>query len=116
MVLSQGNEPGVLPRRLRREWKTVRVMIAMYCRGHHQPPGRLCSECQELFAYAERRLRGCRFGRDKPTCLRCPVHCYKPEMREKIRQVMRFSGPRLLWTHPLLALMHLFDGRKQPGT
>jgi len=102
-----------LPRRLRRELRTVRVMIAMYCQRHHHPQEYLCPECQELFEYTEKRLRGCRFGKDKPTCLRCPVHCYKPEMREKIRQVMRFSGPRMLWRHPLLAVMHIIDGRKQ---
>jgi hypothetical protein len=43
------------------------------------------------------------------------MHCYKPAMREKIKDVMRYSGPRMSYRHPLLALFHFFDGfRKAP--
>ena len=34
-------------------------------------------------------------------------HCYKPEMRERIRQVMRYSGPRMITKHPVAAIRHL---------
>ena len=36
-------------------------------------------------------------------------------MRERVRAVMRYSGPRMLTRHPVLAVAHLADGRKTPG-
>ena len=71
------------------------------------PP--LCPQCQELLTYAHQRLERCKFGNDKPSCTRCPVHCYKPAMRQQIRQVMRYSGPRMLLHNPVLAIRHLWD-------
>ena len=47
------------------------------------------------------------FMENKTFCSNCRVHCYKPEMREKIREVMRFSGPRMLLCHPILAVWHV---------
>ena len=69
----------------------------------------LCPQCQSLLAYAHQRLDRCKFGNAKPSCTRCPVHCYKPAMRQQIRQVMRYSGPRMLLHHPILAIKHLWD-------
>ena len=71
------------------------------------PP--LCPQCQELLIYAHQRLERCKFGNEKPSCTRCPVHCYKPAMRQQIRQVMRYSGPRMLLHNPVLAIRHLWD-------
>ena len=71
------------------------------------PP--LCPQCQALLDYAHKRLEHCKFGEDKPSCTRCPVHCYKPAMREQIRQVMRYSGPRMLLHDPIMAIRHLWD-------
>jgi hypothetical protein len=85
-------------------------MIELYCRARHQATGELCSECQSLYSYALARLDRCPFGAKKTTCARCPVHCYKPAMRERIREVMRFAGPRMLLRHPWLAAMHVLDG------
>ena len=92
---------------LSREAQTLTAMVSLYCRKNHGGKT-LCPECQNLQAYALERLERCKFGADKPTCQKCPIHCYKPEMREKIRQVMRFSGPRLMFYHPIMALRHLF--------
>lgn len=94
--------------RLEREKKTVRAMIALYCRGKHGKA--LCPECEALWEYAQGRVERCPFREQKPTCLKCRVHCYESEMREHIRAVMRYSGPRMLRYHPSLALLHLFDG------
>jgi hypothetical protein len=75
----------------------------------------LCSDCAALVEYAHRRLDRCPFQEKKTTCANCPVHCYKPEMRDKVRRVMRYAGPRMAYQHPLLALFHFFDGfRKNP--
>ena len=98
-------------RRVAREWKTVQAMIGIYCRKLHGARKGLCAECESLRLYAERRLAKCPFAEEKPTCVKCPVHCYEADMRERVRQVMRFSGPRMLLRHPVLALLHLRDER-----
>ncbi len=100
-------------RRLRRERKTVRAMVGLYCSHHHGTRG-LCGDCSELASYADRRLDLCPYGSDKPSCTKCPIHCYRPDPREKMREIMRFSGPRMLIRHPWLAIMHLLDDRRAP--
>jgi hypothetical protein len=94
-------------RRFEHEWGTVKVMIEMYCHDLHGSRGGLCEQCVGLAQYASQRLARCPFLDDKPTCARCPVHCYKPDMRAAIRAVMRYAGPRMLWRHPWLALRHM---------
>lgn len=102
--------------RMERERKTVELMIAMYCRDHHQTGQDLCEQCRELSEYARLRLKSCPFQENKTTCGNCPIHCYRPVLREKIREIMRHAGPRMLWRHPLLAIGHMLDGlRKEPG-
>ena len=93
-----------------REWKTLDAMIRMYC-GHHHGGRALCAECTALSEYAERRLERCVFGDAKPTCANCLVHCYKAEMRERVRVVMRWAGPRMLLRHPVMAIRHMLDGK-----
>lgn len=92
-------------------------MIAMYCRDHHGDAVRdaagLCPECAALRLYARQRLERCRYGAAKPTCLSCPTHCYRRDLRECVREVMRYSGPRMLTRHPILAVRHLLDGRRR---
>ena len=97
----------------RREKKTIQVMIELYCRKHHDNDTRLCPSCKELLDYAFQRIEYCPFRESKPTCKNCPIHCYQPEARQKIREVMRFSGPRMLFHHPILALMHLLDSNRK---
>ena len=75
----------------------VSEMIALYCRKQHDTPkGTLCPECRQLYDYALARIEKCPFMETKTFCSACKVHCYKPEMREKIRAVMRWAGPRML--------------------
>ena len=99
-------------RRIRRELTTVRVMIGLYCRDKHGGRSDLCGECHALWDYARRRVELCPFRADKPTCVNCPVHCYKPAMREEMKAVMRYAGPRMAWRHPILSLFHFLDGRR----
>lgn len=116
-------EPGVRgrstyrrePARLARERTTIGAMIRIACRDWHGTDEGLCEECRELEDFANIRLDKCPFGERKPTCANCPVHCYKPEMRERIRAVMRHAGPRMYKHHPVLTLHHLLDSlRKAP--
>ncbi len=99
--------------RLARERRTVEAMLVLYCRGQHGTMSVLCAECEALRDYARHRLRKCPFQEGKTTCTKCPIHCYKPEMRAQIRSVMRYAGPRMLYRHPLLALRHMVDGLRQ---
>lgn len=96
--------------RFEREKETLQAMIRIYCRDLHQTGNTLCEGCQELQDYALTRLDKCTFGADKPKCADCPIHCYKPAMRERIRMVMRHAGPKMLVKHPMLALGHVVDG------
>ena len=100
--------------RITREKKTIGAMLDIYCKNHHETKKGLCPECTELFEYAKMRLDKCPFQEKKSTCGKCLVHCYQPQMREKVKVVMRYSGPRMLLHHPGLALHHVVDGRKKP--
>jgi hypothetical protein len=98
------------------EKKTLTIMIGIYCRGHHQAVNKtLCDDCQQLLEYALKRLGGCKFGSEKPVCSNCSVHCYKPEMREKIRNAMKYAGPRMAVRHPLRGLGHLLHKLRSSG-
>lgn len=99
--------------RIERERKTVEAMIRLFCRDRHGGGLEPCPTCEELRIYAGKRLEACPYDGDKPTCAYCPVHCYKPSMREQIRDVMRYSGPRMIWRHPVLAVLHLLDSRRK---
>ncbi|NDY96225.1 nitrous oxide-stimulated promoter family protein [Wenzhouxiangella limi] len=107
-------ETTPLKGRLRREFRTMEAMVRIWCRAKHPgqaPSGAVCPECQAFLDYACKRLEKCPYGEDKPTCAKCPVHCYKRAQREHAREVMRFAGPRMVWRHPWLSLMHLLDKR-----
>ncbi len=104
------NSANLAKGRLGREWNTMASMIRLHCRVHHDSAAALCPECRQLLNYARARLERCRFGPEKPTCARCPVHCYQRVPRDQIKAVMRYAGPRMLWRHPLLSLFHWLDG------
>lgn len=96
-----------------REKKMVSQMITLYCRKNHGISGTLCPECAALNLYARQRSDKCPFMETKTFCSNCKVHCYKPEMREKIRIVMRFSGPRMIFHHPVAAIRHVIETKKE---
>ena len=97
------------------EKKLIPEMIRIYCRGNHKElrkeegvKGReLCSKCKELAEYAEFRLEKCPFKKNKGFCSFCKIHCYKPEYRAEMKKVMRYSGSRMLFSHPIFALSHV---------
>jgi hypothetical protein len=101
------------PRRLARERRTIEAMIRLYCAKEHGSANGLCPQCAELRDFAFLRLTKCPYGEEKPACANCPIHCYKPDKRQQIREVMRFAGPRMLLRHPVLAIRHLIDDRRE---
>ncbi len=98
--------------RMTRERKTISLMIEMYCQSEHKQES-LCEQCQELKDYAFFRLSKCPFQEKKPACQNCKIHCYKPDMKEQVKLVMRKSGPKMLWKNPYFAIMHLVDTFKK---
>ena len=92
--------------RVKEEQQVAEQMIRLYCRKK-EGNGELCPSCAELLQYARMRLEHCKFGEKKTTCKKCPVHCYRPEMRKRISEVMRWAGPRMMFYHPVAAIKHL---------
>lgn len=103
--------------RLRREQRTIEAMLHIWCEAHplhvRTRYGELCAGCEGLFEYASYRLFKCPYGEDKPTCKKCPIHCYTKDMRDQMHEVMRFAGPRMLLRHPVLAIRHLLDEKRE---
>ena len=88
-----------------KEKRLIPGMIKRYCKAAHRQ-NELCEECQELTKYALYRLEKCPFKENKQFCSFCKIHCYKPEMRTKMRSVMKYSGPRMIFSHPVFAISH----------
>ena len=96
-----------------REKAMVHCMIALYCRKHHGSSSGLCPDCAALDNYAKSRSDNCPFMETKTFCSNCRIHCYKPDMQEKIRAVMRFAGPRMLFVNPGATIRHLIESIKE---
>lgn len=95
-------------KRVMRERTTAAQMIRIYCRGRHgMRSDQLCADCSRLLTYTHERIDRCPQGAEKVTCRKCPIHCYRADMRAKIRAVMRYAGPRMIMYHPMAALRHL---------
>ncbi len=111
------NKMDKIEKKRQKEQYVVEEMIRLYCRKNHsreyRQAGQMCPVCQTLSDYAKLRSEKCPFMKEKTFCANCKVHCYKPQMREQIRQVMRFSGPRMLLYHPVLAVWHLLCSIKE---
>ena len=95
------------------EKEVVSLMIKIYCSKKHHTKGYLCDECRQLDEYARERSDKCPFMETKTFCSNCKVHCYKKEMREKIKEVMRFSGVRMIFSHPVSAISHVIESKKE---
>lgn len=103
-------------RRREREKRTVSQMVAIYCAGHHEKDHRtetsharepLCPACKELDDYCVLRTERCRSMAHKTSCEGCGNHCYAPAQQARVREVMRYAGPRMMLHHPVAALRHL---------
>lgn len=119
-------KPVEIEEKRQKEQQVVTRMIELYCRKKHKDCRKdtvdekntvgghkkytLCEDCRRLSEYAVARSEKCPFMENKTFCSNCKVHCYKPEMREEIRKVMRFSGPRMLLYHPGMAIWHVVTG------
>ncbi len=92
-----------------KEKAIVSLMIDIYLRSH--PSKR--DDLIKLKTYAFKRIEKCPFAATKTFCSNCHVHCYEAKMRSLIRQVMRYSGPRMIFYHPLIAVSHFISSIKE---
>lgn len=101
---------------LEEEHRTIVAMLSIYCKAHHNYDGNLCVKCEEVSQYSYARLQNCPFKNHKSTCGNCTVHCYKNSMRTQIKKIMRYSGPRMLMRHPIIAIKHLIHSQRKAPT
>ena len=100
---------NVIDDKREKEKAVLATMIEVYCRGNKhidRSEKELCPSCQSLLDYSSMRVDKCPFMETKTYCANCHVHCYKKDRREEIRQVMKYSGPRMIFKHPLMLLDH----------
>lgn len=88
------------------EIQIMNLMVRIYCKGNHGKRKELCPECEELLSYATLRTQKCPFMAEKTFCSACKVHCYNPKMRQKVKEVMKYAGPRMMYHHPIIAIHH----------
>ncbi len=104
---SKINREANLKLKIEKEKYIVKLMIDIYCKGNKHSRKGNCQKCSELKDYACLRVDKCPFMATKTFCAFCQTHCYEPEMRTKIKRVMRYAGPRMLFRHPILTIKHM---------
>ncbi|MGM0395732.1 MAG: nitrous oxide-stimulated promoter family protein [Bacillota bacterium] len=90
--------------KINKEKQIITLMIDLYYKGKSNSLSR--DECLELKEYCCYKVDNCPFIEEKTFCSACKVHCYDEDHREKIRKVMRYSAPRMLFYHPVMMLRH----------
>lgn len=125
MKIDDRQSAADLSKQEKKDLKILALFTAVFCKARHSgekssltvvDPGlqglalerfRLCAECREFLDYAFSRRIKCPLD-PKPTCKHCHVHCYRSGHREKVREIMRFSGRRLILRGRLDLLWHYF--------
>lgn len=85
-----------------REKELLMIMISIYEKGHHQ-------DLSELKEYALKRIECCPRKEEKSFCSSCPVHCYQKKFRSQIKEVMKYSGKRMIFKYPVITIKHLIN-------
>lgn len=83
-----------------KEIEIVSLMIKLYCKKNDDIDG------EELINYCTSKIQKCPLMETKTFCSNCKIHCYHADMQAKIKKVMRYSGPRMLFHHPILTIKH----------
>ncbi len=92
-----------------KELKVVSLMINMYYKKNKVND----ISYEDLIEYVKLRQSKCPFKETKTFCSNCKVHCYKSEYRTKIKEVMKYSGKRMILYHPILAIQHVYYMKKE---
>ena len=120
--------PNIFDRLDGKKVKDIKVLgefISIFCRENHRLENKviflikddrlrraldskdllLCEDCRKLLNHGIAKLLICPYN-PKPMCKKCETHCYAPGYREKVRQVMRFSGIYLVKRGRLDLMFH----------
>ncbi|OFX85647.1 MAG: hypothetical protein A2W99_06320 [Bacteroidetes bacterium GWF2_33_16] len=100
-----------MDKRLEREKRLINLMVKRFCDDKHNQNA-LCLDCSDLLEYAHNRLLACPFAEDKPVCSKCTIHCYNTNYRKQIIEVMRYSGPKMLFKNPIDTFLYFWDKYK----
>jgi uncharacterized CHY-type Zn-finger protein len=106
-----------------KDLKVLANFVSIFCREKHGAEDRdvfsmkdprltqvlgeeimLCGDCRRLLSHAVAKSLQCPYD-PKPMCKKCQTHCYAPGYREKIKEVMKFSGLYLV-KHGRVDLMY----------
>lgn len=109
-----------ITRQMQKDLRVIGRFTEVWCDGHRhgdrQPmvvpgghrPLLLCPACAEFFAYAVMKRQKCPLEAEKPSCKHCRIHCYAPQQRAMVRQIMAWSGRRMILRGRLDYLWHYF--------
>lgn len=96
---------GPMTNSIEKKKKILSAMFDIYIKKHQEEKENICS----LRDYAFQRIEKCPNNGKKIYCSSCTIHCFADNERAYIKKVMRFSGPRMMVYHPLMALDHAFS-------
>ncbi|ACD97152.1 nitrous oxide-stimulated promoter family protein [Trichlorobacter lovleyi] len=103
-----------------RDIKVIAGFTEVWCAGQQHtsrqqhtllqgmPPLLLCPDCAAFLDYAAKKRMNCPLDAEKPTCRRCRIHCYAPQQRALVKQIMAWSGKRMILRGRLDYLWHYF--------
>lgn len=94
--------------RLEKEKVIFEKMILIYCKNNHKE-NHPCSQCIDIINYGKNKINNCPFDNSKPFCSKCSIHCYEKNVQKKVKEIMRYSGPRIIFYHPITSLKHLIS-------
>ncbi|NLC65713.1 MAG: nitrous oxide-stimulated promoter family protein [Clostridium sp.] len=86
-------------------------MIEINCKHKHLYNGSLCQECEKIKNYANMKIDKCPHMESKTFCSQCKTHCYDKLHRDKIREIMKYSGPRIIIFHPVATVKHIISSK-----
>lgn len=95
-----------------KEKEVVDLMIDIYYKKKIKKDISKRAEKEDLKKYCAYRLSLCPFKDKKTFCSNCKIHCYDKVHKELIKEVMRYSGPRMLLYHPIIAIKHVIESKK----
>ena len=112
-------------RQMQKDCRVIAAFTEIWCSGHRHEqrravslPGRhkpfqLCQACADLVAYAVTKRIKCPLEPEKPDCKQCAIHCYAPAQRARVRQIMAWSGRRMILRGRLDYIWQYFFKRKE---
>ena len=105
----------------KKDIKLIGKFVEVYCDGKHGGAERapltlpeelgersLCPECTAFLQYAITRRQKCPLEAEKPTCKHCRTHCYAKQQLAKVKEIMAYSGKKLMLRGRLDYIWHYF--------